>query len=126
MRLGKNSGKKHHILMNVRTLNMPKRAKYDWGKTSSSKYQKFETRLTHKTAISSNSQDSVYIDVAQSLSLQNRKLVRQGHVFDISGLKIWTNDGSAQTMDVSVSVLPRTWMMFNAYKKPGVYGINII
>ena len=96
---------------------MPKRAKYDWGRSSSSKYQKFETRVTHKTTIIANSQDSVYIDVAQSLSLQNRKLVRQGHVFDVSGLKIWSNDVSADTMDVSVSVLPRTWMMFNAYKK---------
>ena len=94
---------------------MARKAKYDWGKTRSSKYQKFETRLTFKTVIDANSQDSVYIDTAQSLSLQNRKLVRQGHVFDIRGLKIWTND--ATTTDVCVSVLPRTWMMYNAYKK---------
>ena len=96
---------------------MAKKAKYDWGKTSSSKYQKFETRLTFKTTVDANSQDSVYIDTAQSLSLINRKLVRQGHVFSVNGLKVWSNDVHGDGMDVSVCALPRTWMMFNAYKK---------
>lgn len=99
---------------------MARKAKYDWGKTSSSKYQKFETRITHKIAsadLTSNAQDSVYIDVAQNLSLINRKLVRQGHVFSISGMRMWHDGGAVDDYTFSVSALPRTWMMFNSYKK---------
>jgi hypothetical protein len=96
---------------------MARKAKYDWGKTRSSKYQKFETKLTFKFDSTANAQDSVYIDLGQCLSLTNRKLIRQGHVFKVSGMTPWTQDGDADGLDFSVSVLPRTWMMFNAYKK---------
>lgn len=96
---------------------MAKKAKYDWGKTSSSKYQKFETDLTFKFDLTSDAQDSFYVDIAQSLSLINRKLVRQGHVFKISNMRAWSHDGDAEFRDFQVSALPRTWMMFNAYKK---------
>lgn len=96
---------------------MARKAKYDWGKTRSSKYQKFETRVMNKFTVSANDQDSVYIDVAQNLSLINRKLVRQGHVFSISDLRFWAVDNDADDMAITVSALPRTWMMFNAYKK---------
>jgi hypothetical protein len=96
---------------------MARKAKYDWGKTRSSKYQKFETNLTYKTSQSTSTQDSVFIDLAQGLSLINRKLVRQGHVFKVDGLRVWSDDTQADGYDVSVSALPRTWVMFNAYKK---------
>ena len=97
---------------------MAKKAKYDWGRSSSSRYQKFETRIAHKFDATVNSdQDSVYIDVAQNLSLINRKLVRQGHVFKIKGMNVWCSDGHADFTEFRVSALPRTWMMFNAYKK---------
>jgi hypothetical protein len=96
---------------------MARKAKYDWGKSRNGRYQKFETRLAFKFTHSSNDQDSAYIDTAQCLSLINRKLVRQGHVFKIKGLKFWSGDAQADTTDISVTALPRTWMMFNAYKK---------
>ncbi len=98
---------------------MAKKAKYDWGK-SSGKYQKFETRVQLKwtTAGSGDApySDSVYIDVGQCLSVSNRKLVRQGQVFKIKGMRAYTND-SAPVANLKVGVLPRTWPMFNSYKK---------
>ncbi len=96
---------------------MAKKAKYDWGKTSSSKYQKFETDLTFKFDLTNDTQESFYVDTAQCLSLINRKLVRQGHVFKISNMRAWSHDGDAEFRDFQVSALPRTWMMFNSYKK---------
>ena len=96
---------------------MAKKAKYDWGRSSNSRYQKFETRLTFKANATHDSQDSVFIDLAQCLSLTNRKLVRQGHVFKVKGFKAFSLDTHSDTMDLRVSALPRTWMMFNAYKK---------
>lgn len=95
---------------------MPKKAKYDWGK-SRGKYQKFETGITLKLDMPTNTQDSVYVDTAQCLSLINRKLVRQGHVFSISNMRAFSKDTDAEGMDFSASCLPRTWMVFNAYKK---------
>ncbi len=98
---------------------MAKKAKYDWGK-SSGKYQKFETRLALKWAEADNPSspysDSVYIDVAQCLSIVNRKLVRQGQVFKIKNMRAYTNDDDVVSM-LKVGTLPRTWPMFNAYKK---------
>ncbi len=96
---------------------MAKKAKYDWGR-SSGKYQKFETRLTLKpAALETNAQDTVYVDVAQCLSMTNRKLVRQGQVFKIKNFKAWAADADASQQYFAVSALPRTWMMFNAYRK---------
>ncbi len=96
---------------------MARKAKYDWGKTRSSKYQKFETRLTFYNDWTHDTQETAYIDLGQCLSLINRKLVRQGQVFKVTGMRAWSNDPHADDTDLSVSVLPRTWMMFNAYKK---------
>jgi hypothetical protein len=96
---------------------MARKAKYDWGKTSSSKYQKFETDLTFKFDLTHDTQETFFIDTAQCLSLINRKLVRQGNVFKISNMRVWSFDGDAEFRDFQVSALPRTWMMFNSYKK---------
>lgn len=96
---------------------MPRKAKYDWGKTSSSKYQKFETRLTFDIDSTADAQDSAYIDLAQCLSLTNRKLVRQGQVFRVSGMRFWRSDADVDGYTLSIAALPRTWMMFNSYKK---------
>jgi hypothetical protein len=98
---------------------MARKAKYDWGK-SRGKYQKFETRLAMKWTEADNASspysDSVYIDIAQNLSVINRKLVRQGQVFRVKGMKVYTNDTSP-TAFVKIGALPRTWPVFNAYKK---------
>ena len=96
---------------------MAKKAKYDWGKSRDNRYQKFETRLAFTTGVTTNAQDSAYIDVAQCLSLVNRKLVRQGHVFKVKNMRLYAHDAQADGCSTRVSVLPRTWMMFNAYKK---------
>ena len=98
---------------------MARKAKYDWGKSRDGRYQKFETRISTKltaTASGSPYADSGYCDIAQCLSFQNRKLVRQGHVFKVKGMRLFTKDGSPVTSG-KVGVLPRTWVMFNAYKK---------
>ena len=98
---------------------MAKRAKYDWGKSRDGRYQKFETRISTKllaTASSSPYADSGYIDIAQCLSLINRKLVRQGQVFKVKGMSLYSKDTSPETT-FKVGVLPRTWVMFNAYRK---------
>ena len=96
---------------------MARKAKYDWGRSTNRRYQKFETRLNFRVNHTSNAQDSVYIDLAQCLSIVNRKLVRQGQVFKVKGMRAFSADDSADTLAMSVSVLPRTWVMFNAYKK---------
>lgn len=97
---------------------MARKAKYDWGRSRSGRYQKFETRLAFKLpTLTGDTQDSAYIDIAQCLSLVNRKLVRQGHVFKVKNLRMFSRDADADSAVVSVSALPRTWMMFNAYRK---------
>ena len=96
---------------------MARKAKYDWGKSRDNRYQKFETRLAFKFDVTSDTKDSVYIDTAQCLSLVNRKLVRQGHVFKIKNMRFMAYDSQADSTTVKVSALPRTWMMFNSYKK---------
>ena len=73
--------------------------------------------MSYRFDHSTNGQDSVYIDTAQCLSLINRKLVRQGQVFKIKNMRMHSSGASADTLAVSVSALPRTWMMFNAYTK---------
>ena len=98
---------------------MPKKAKYDWGRSTNKRYQKFETRISTKLTATSGSQpyaDSGYIDIARCLSMINRKLVRQGQVFKVKGMHMYSKDESPVTT-YKVGVLPRTWVMFNAYKK---------
>jgi hypothetical protein len=46
----------------------------------------------------------------------NRKLVRQGQVFKVKGMKLYSKDTSPVTTG-KIGVLPRSWVMFNAYKK---------
>ena len=96
---------------------MARKAKYDWGRSRDSRYQKLETRLAYKVDVTADAQDSAYIDLGQSLSLVNRKLVRQGHVFKVKGMKLFSRADQADNCHVGVSALPRTWPMFNAYKK---------
>ncbi len=99
---------------------MARKAKYDWGKSRDGRYQKFETRLNLKGTFDDDNtsphSDSKFIDLAQCLSVVNRKLVRQGHVFKVKNLQLWSEDDSP-TSFVKIGVLPRTWPMFNAYKK---------
>lgn len=60
--------------------------------------------------------DSVYVDVAQCLSLLNRKLIRQGQLFRIRNMRIYTNDTSPNAT-VKVGVIPRNWVTRNAWVK---------
>lgn len=60
--------------------------------------------------------DSVYIDVAQCLSLLNRKLIRQGQIFRIRNMRFYTNDTTPNST-VKVGVIPRTWVTRNAWVK---------
>lgn len=60
--------------------------------------------------------DSVYIDVAQCASILNRKLIRQGQMFRIKNMRMYTNDTNPNAT-IKVGVLPQSWPTFNAYRK---------
>ena len=90
-------------------------------KSKKLKYQKMESRVnllwTGASLTSGTFSDSVYIDVAQVLSAQNRKLTRQGHMFRIKGFRAYTNDITPVKQMIKVGVIPRSWPTFNAYNK---------
>lgn len=82
--------------------------KYDWMQTKIS---------LQETVVNSSSpySDSLYLDVGRCLSLLNRKLVRQGHLFRIKGMRIWSQDDSA--FRFKVSTVPTNWVARNAWVK---------
>ena len=82
--------------------------KYDW----------MQTKLAYQHTASSGSSpysDSFYFDVAKDASLINRKLVRQGQLFRIKNLKVWTD--SLETYRFKVSCIPTNWVVRNAWVK---------
>ena len=85
------------------------------------KYQKMETRVNLKWTTGENTSspfsDSVYIDVAQVLSQQNRKLIRQGQMFRIKGFRAYTNDVTPVKQMMKVGRAYMSWPTFNAYRK---------
>lgn len=100
----------------ARTRKMTKKKKYDW----------FESKvnLEWTTADMTNSAaqyaDSLYIDVGESLSILNRKLVRQGQLFRISNMRIFTDEKDSDTNDdyrVKIGVIPTNWVTRNAWVK---------
>ena len=88
--------------------------------TRKSKVKKMEHTIKLKWTEAGNGSspysDSVYIDTAQCASILNRRLVRQGQMFRIKGMKIYTNDTSPNAT-VKVGVIPQSWPTFNAYRK---------
>ena len=89
-------------------------------KTRKSKVKKMEHTVKLKwTSAGSGSEpyvDSVYIDTAQCASILNRKLIRQGQMFRIKNMRMYTNDVSPNAT-IKVGVLPQSWPTFNAYRK---------
>lgn len=85
------------------------------------KYTKMEMRANLKWTGASNTttpySDSVYIDVAQILSVQNRKLVRQGQMFRIKNFRCYTNDITPVKQMMKVGRINMSWPTFNAYRK---------
>ena len=82
--------------------------KYDWMQTKIS--------FQHDVANSSTPySDSLYLDVGRMLSLLNRKLIRQGQLFRISGMRVWTND--SDTFRFKVSTVPTNWVARNSWVK---------
>lgn len=82
--------------------------KYDW----------MQTKLSFQETVvnaSSPYADSLYIDVGRCLSLLNRKLVRQGHLYRIKGMRIWSSDDD--TFRFKVSTVPTNWVARNAWVK---------
>lgn len=57
---------------------------------------------------------SHYVDLSQIASVVNRRMYRQGLNWAVSGFKILTAGGSGA---VTVSKLPNTWVMANAWQK---------
>lgn len=56
---------------------------------------------------------SCYIDLAQCLSLLNRKMYRQGMQYVVNDIEIW----SAGNAQASISALPNVWPLTNGYNK---------
>ena len=61
--------------------------------------------------------DSLYIDVAQCLSIINRKLVRQGHVFRLKNFHIYSEEADSDDFRVKIATLPHNWVTRNAWVK---------
>ena len=56
-----------------------------------------------------------YIDTSQIASLLNRRFYRQGINWPVAGFKILSNPG--YTGSCTISKLPNTWIMSNAWEK---------
>ena len=54
-----------------------------------------------------------YIDLSQIASLMNRRFYRQGIQWAVSGFKFLSNN----TGNITISKLPSTWVMSNAWEK---------
>ena len=67
------------------------------------------TALTNPGTTQSN-----FIDLSQAASVINRRMYRQGLNWAVSGFKLLTAGG---TGTVTISKLPNTWVMGNAWKK---------
>lgn len=89
-------------------------------KTRKSKVVKMEHHVklkwTEAGSGSSPYSDSVYIDTAQCASILNRKLIRQGQMFRIKNMRIYTNDTSPNAT-IKIGAIPQSWPTFNAYRK---------
>jgi len=84
----------------------------------SKKYDWMQTKLAFQytaSATGSPHADSKYFDVAQCLSLTNRKLIRQGNLFRIKNLRVHTDDD--KTLRFKVATIPTNWVSRNAWVK---------
>ncbi len=84
------------------------------------KYEWMENHISLEftaTASSSPYSDSAYIDIAQCLSVLNRKLVRQGQLFRVRNFKVYTDETSNTQMRFKVGVLPTNWVLRNSWVK---------
>lgn len=82
--------------------------KYDW----------MQTKLNYQLDLGASGGtygDSVYFDVARGLSLMNRKLIRQGQLFRIKGMRIWSDNDT--TLRFKVATIPTNWVARNAWVK---------
>jgi len=95
-------------------------AKVYRGRDGKKKYEWFEDKVNilWDTAAASGSpfSDSLYIDTAALLSAQNHKLIRQGHLFRIKNMRVFTKD-TTDVWTVKVGVLPRTFAVRNSWVK---------
>ena len=58
---------------------------------------------------------SSYVDLSQVASLMNRRFYRQGINWAVAGMKVLTPSGT--TGGVTISKLPNTWVLSNAWEK---------
>ncbi len=66
------------------------------------------------TIASDGGQDQFYIDLSQCASLMNRRFYRQGINWAVSSIRLMTTGFEGQ---VSISKLPNTWVLSNAWEK---------
>ena len=83
------------------------------------KYQWMQTKMEYQLSASASSSphaDSFYIDVAMGLSLLNRKLIRQGQLFRIKGMRVYQT-GDTNSRRFKVATIPTNWVARNAFVK---------
>lgn len=67
-----------------------------------------------------NAASTKFIDLAENLSILNRKLIRQGQNFAVTGFTVQSSGLNPATPDqalIALSVLPNNWVTHNAYVK---------
>jgi hypothetical protein len=72
-----------------------------------------QTFLVNTPAVAAGVTSTSYIDLSQVASLLNRRFYRQGINWAVSGMKIF----SGTSGQVTISKLPETWVMSNAWEK---------
>ncbi len=66
-------------------------------------------------SISAGSPVTQYLDISQVASLMNRRFYRQGINWAVAGIKVLSQSGYVGS--ITVSKLPNTWVMSNAWEK---------
>ncbi len=71
------------------------------------------------TGVASNTLETKFIDLSQSVSIMNRRFYRQGLNWAVSRIKIMAVGANGKSFEgfVACSKLPNTWVMSNAWEK---------
>ena len=86
--------------------------------TRSRKIEPAVKTLSFFVVVPANTTSDMYIDLSQCASLVNRRFYRQGLNWAVQGMKVLSTP-NASTLDgsITVSKLPETWVMSNAWEK---------
>jgi hypothetical protein len=89
---------------------MAKRTKRNYGMK---KMEPAVQTIYFTKSLGSEQQETMYLDLSQIASLQNRRFYRQGITWAVGGFKMMTDSSSG----ITISKLPDTWVTHQAYKQ---------